>query len=185
MQIYFFSSFVTAVADVIIWVILHLGIGYLCSVIPIQKITIDRSFYQTQSWEKEGGIYQRLFKVRDWKKFIPQGSKLYRNDFSLQHIDSFDPAYLERWLKESVRAEFCHWVMMIPGFFFFLWNSFIGGIGMIFYAILVNLFPIILQRFNRPRIRRMLEQARIKQGFYKNNETNAFLVNLTATPNNN
>ncbi len=65
-------------------------------------------------------------------------------------------AYLESWLKESVRAEICHWAMIIPCFLFFLWNNFALGLGMVAYAFLNNMFPIIVQRYNRPRMRKLL-----------------------------
>lgn len=173
MQVFFWSPLTTFFIDVILWIIIHFGIGYVCSTIPIQKINADQHFYQTHQWEKEGFIYQHLFKVRAWKKYIPQGSKLYRNSYSLQHINSFDIAYLERWLKESVRAEFCHWIMIIPGFFF-LWNTLTGSIAILIYAFLTNLIPIILQRYNRPRIRQLLELVKNKQELYKTKESNAY-----------
>lgn len=150
------------------WLILHFGIGYLCSIIPTSKFNSNKPFYQASPWEKGGDIYQRLFHVRTWKHIIPQGSKVYQNTFSLQHLTTVDPAYLELWLRESIRAEFCHWVMIFPGLLFFLWNDFVGGMAMIIYAVIVNLIPIILQRYNRPRVRRLLKQTGIRKTFVKN-----------------
>jgi glycosyl-4,4'-diaponeurosporenoate acyltransferase len=46
--------------------------------------------------------------------------------------------------------------MIVPGFFFFLWNDVILGWLMVAYAFLNNLPFIIVQRFNRPRIRKLI-----------------------------
>jgi glycosyl-4,4'-diaponeurosporenoate acyltransferase len=159
MQILFLNPLATFVLDVIAWVFLHLGIGYCSSRIPVERFDIDKPFYKTRPWEKGGKIYQQLFHVRAWKRLIPPGSKLYRDAFSLQKLPNMDPAYLKLWLQESIRAEFCHWMMIWPGFVFFLWNSTLGGWLMVAYAALNNFFPIVAQRFNRPRVRHYLELA--------------------------
>ena len=119
-------------------------------------MTQQQRLYRTYFWEKGGEIYQRIFRVRAWKDHLPSGGSLYPNNFSIKTLRSMKVEYLERWLRESCRAEFCHWIMILPGFLFFLWNSVEMAWGMVFYAVLNNVFPIVLQRFNRPRMRRML-----------------------------
>lgn len=158
MQIIFLSPVDTLLLDVAAWVLFHVSIGFCSSRIPAEWLDPNKRFYQSFSWEKGGKIYQCLFRVRSWKRFIPDGSRLYRNAFSLQTLRRLEPVYLERWLKESVRAELCHWLMIFPSGFFFLWNSTMVGWVMVLYAALNNFFPIVMQRFNRPRIRRFLER---------------------------
>jgi glycosyl-4,4'-diaponeurosporenoate acyltransferase len=156
MRVLYLSTLDTVIVDIIAWIVLHLSIGYLCSKIPAAWFNPGSWLYQTFKWEKDGRIYQRFFNVRSWKSHIPSGGSLYPNTFLIQNIQSLDLTYLRRWLVESCRAEFCHWVMMLPGFLFFLWNSIELGWAMVAYAILNNLVPIISQRFNRPRIRKMI-----------------------------
>jgi glycosyl-4,4'-diaponeurosporenoate acyltransferase len=160
MQILFFDTVETILIDIIAWIFFHLTIGYWSSKIPLKWLNPDHWFIRTFAWEKEGMIYQKIFRVRSWKRFIPNGSRLYRGAFSIKNLPTSDPAYLERWLKESVRSEVCHWIMVIPGFLFFLWNTVIVGWIMVAYAFLNNLVPIIMQRYNRPRIRKFLAKAR-------------------------
>ena len=162
MQILFLNPLETIILDLIAWVMFHLGIGYTTSKIPLERFDPDKNFFQTFPWEKNGKIYQELFHVRSWKNLIPQGSRLYPNTFSMQHLPATDPGYLQHWLRESIRAEFCHWMMIIPGFVFFLWNDTFMGWMMVFYAAFNNFFPIVLQRFNRPRVREFLEKVREK-----------------------
>ena len=162
MQILFLDPLETAVVDVVAWIAIHLSLGYLSSKIPLARLDPNRRFFQAFAWEKNGEIYQQLFGVKYWKHFMPNGSALYPGAFSIRNLLSFDPAYLEVWLQESVRAETCHWAMIFPGVFFFLWNSVAGGWGMVAYAVLNNVVPIILQRFNRPRVRRLLARLQME-----------------------
>lgn len=152
----------TILADITAWVIIHLTLGYLSSKIPLHRLNPGKWLFQTFAWEKGGELYESLFRVRSWKKYIPNGSGLYRGAFSIKNLPTYDLAYLERWLIESVRTEICHWLMIIPGFFFFLWNDIALTWINVAYAFLNNIVPIIVQRFNRPRIRRLLAQLEKK-----------------------
>ncbi|HVP20844.1 MAG TPA: hypothetical protein VMS73_03180 [Anaerolineaceae bacterium] len=167
MQIFFLDPTQTILLDIIIWLVIQLTIGYCSSKIPLDWLNPDHWFFQTFGWEKDGEIYQKIFHVRSWKRFLPNGSGLYRGAFSIKNLPTNDPAYLERWLKESVRAEICHWAMIIPVFFFFLWNSVPMGWVNVAYAFLSNLVPIVVQRYNRPRMRKLLdrmENNKLKKG---------------------
>ena len=158
MQIIFLDTVETIIVDVVAWLIFHLGIGYGSSKIPLEKLNPERKFFHTYKWEQGGAIYDKLFKVRSWKQLIPNGSALYKGAFSIRRLPAEnDPEYLQRWLKESVRAEICHWLMILPGFLFFLWNTVLVGWLMVLYAFLNNLVPIVMQRFNRPRMRKLLK----------------------------
>jgi glycosyl-4,4'-diaponeurosporenoate acyltransferase len=156
MRVIFLSAEGTFVLDLLAWLFFHLGIGYFCSQLPITRFDPNRPLYLTYPWEKNGKIYEKLLRVRLWKEKVPEGGKLYPNTFSLKRLASLDLDYLERWLRESCRAEFCHWLLMLPGLLFFLWNDVMVGWLMVGYAVLNNILPIAMQRFNRPRIRRMI-----------------------------
>jgi glycosyl-4,4'-diaponeurosporenoate acyltransferase len=167
MQVLFLNPTQTILLDAIVWLVFQLTIGYCSSKIPLDWLNPDLPFFQTFAWEKGGEIYEKYFHVRAWKHLIPNGSALYRGAFSIKHLPKSDLPYLERWLKESVRAEICHWVMILPCVFFFLWNSVTLGSIMVAYAALNNLVPIILQRYNRPRMRSLLallEKKPIQKG---------------------
>lgn len=161
-QILFLSSIETIILNIIAWGMFHLSIGYLSAKIPLEWLNPDHWFFQTFVWERHGMIYDQLFHVRAWKRFIPNGSALYRGAFSIKNLPTNDPVYLSRWVTESVRSEVCHWIMIIPGFFFFLWNDVAVGWLMVVYAFLNNLIPVIMQRFNRPRMRKLITQLERK-----------------------
>lgn len=163
MRIIFLKPLQTVILDIVAWVVIHLSIGFASSTIPLKKLDPGKRFFHAYDWEQDGRIYEKLFKVRRWKHLIPNGSALYKNAFSIRRLSDSSPETLRRWLKESVRAEICHWLMIPPGFLFFLWNNVLVGWLMVLYAFLNNLIPIVLQRYNRPRLRKLLAIAERKQ----------------------
>ena len=156
MRVIYLSAESTFILDLLVWLFFHLGISYFCSQLPLALFDPAKPLYLTYPWEKNGKIYEKLLRVRLWKEKVPEGGKLYPNTFSLKRLASLDLDYLEHWLKESCRAEFCHWLLMLPGLLFFLWNDVLVGWLMVLYAVVNNVFPIAMQRFNRPRIRRII-----------------------------
>ncbi len=157
MQLIFLSHGQTILLDVVIWVALHLGIGFLASRIPIQRFNPESAIFRTRPWEQDGEIYQKFFHVRAWKKYLFSGAAFYRDAYEIKHLKSFDLENLKLWRRESCRAEFCHLTMIPPGFLFFFWNPPDLGWMMVVYAFLNNFVSIITQRYNRPRISKLIK----------------------------
>ncbi|MFZ3070668.1 MAG: hypothetical protein WA110_06065 [Anaerolineaceae bacterium] len=162
MRIIFLEPGVTFIVDILVWVFFHLSIGSWSSRLPVESFNYDSRFYLSKTWEKGGEIYQKLFKVRSWKKFIPSGAALYKEAYEIKHLTEFSVENVRIWLKESCRSEFCHWIMILPGFLFSLWNNVGMEWVMIAYAVLNNAVPIIMQRYNRPRVRKLLTKLEAK-----------------------
>ena len=78
----------------------------------------------------------------------------------MKHIASMQSEYLERWLVETCRAELVHWLALLSSGVFFLWNPPHLGFIMVLYAVIVNLPCVIVQRYNRPRLVRVLRTRR-------------------------
>ncbi len=156
MRIVYLSDNATFFLDIMMWVFFHLSIGWSSSRIPVSFFDPAQSRYQTKKWEKDGKIYQTLFHVRSWKRIIPSGAALYKDAYEIKNINSFSLDNIRIWLKESCRAEFCHTIMILPGFLFFLWNNTATSWLMVAYAFANNFVPIIMQRYNRPRVRKLI-----------------------------
>lgn len=167
MRIIFLSETDTFFLDVIAWIFFHLSIGYYFSRIPVDHFDPEKSWFLTKSWEKGGEIYQKLFRVKNWKRIIPSGAALYRNTYEIKHLRDMDINGVCLWIKESCRSETCHWIMIIPGFFFYLWNTVEIGRLMLVYAVVNNIVPIIMQRYNRPRARKLLVQIKRRLELYE------------------
>jgi len=86
-------------------------------------LTLRNGGIKQKHREKGGEIYQKIFRVKSWKKLILSGAALYRGAYEVKHITEYSVENVRLWVKESCRSEFCHIVMILPGFLFFLWNS--------------------------------------------------------------
>ena len=157
MQVIFLSDAKTILLDIVSWIFFHLSIGYWSSTINIERFDPNFRLFKTMKWEDGGEIYNRIFKVKKWKKYIPSGAKLYKGAYQVKHIQEITVDNLKIWIRESCRSEYCHIIMFLPCFLFFLWNSADVGWWMVTYAFLNNLVPIVMQRYNRPRAQRYLK----------------------------
>jgi glycosyl-4,4'-diaponeurosporenoate acyltransferase len=67
---------------------------------------------------------------------------------------------LNRFVTETRRAEATHWVLLAAGPLFLLWNPWGLGLVMIAYAVVANVPCLVVQRYNRARLLRVVERAR-------------------------
>jgi len=63
---------------------------------------------------------------------------------------------LARFVAETRRAEYGHWLAIACTPVFALWNPPVGLALMAAYSLLVNVPFIAIQRYNRPRAQRIL-----------------------------
>ncbi len=161
MRVIFLPTLWTIVLDFIAWGIFQPGTAGLSMLIPVGKLDPNKSFFRSACWENEGEIYQRLLNIRAWKRLLPSGGAwLNKQGFRMDQIREFTQDYLDRWIRETCRAEICHWLAIPPSLLFFLWNPPTVGWIMIAYALAFNLPLIIAQRYNRPKMQRVLKKVR-------------------------
>ncbi|HUX21911.1 MAG TPA: hypothetical protein VMW69_11780 [Spirochaetia bacterium] len=137
-----------------IWIILHFGCGYIAHRMPagiFEPASPIGRLLRARQWESEGGIY-RVIGIGKWKGLLPEAGALFRGGFNKRRLRTLDAAYLEGFRRETNRAELSHWLTLISGMSFFLWNPWQIGSAMVGYAILTNLPFIAIQRYNRPRL---------------------------------
>ena len=149
----------TILINGVAWGILQPLIAYLCTRIPVSAFSASTWLFRPRAWERDGAIYQRIFWVRRWKDWLPSGGAVFEGGFSMRRIASSDAIYLHRWLHETCRAELTHWIAVLVSGLFFLWNRPLVALFMVVYALAANLPCIIAQRYNRPRLLRVLRRA--------------------------
>jgi len=132
----------TVVLDSIAWAVIQPTIAYFLIRLPTSAFDPGWWLFQTRNWERGGTIYASLFLVKRWKSLLPSGGTVFEGGFSMRHIVSRRKEYLEHWIRETCRAELTHWIALIA-----------SGL---FYAVLVNMPCVIVQRYNRPRLAGML-----------------------------
>jgi glycosyl-4,4'-diaponeurosporenoate acyltransferase len=161
MRLIHLPTFWTVVVDIIAWFVIHMGVVYVMVRIPLKRFDPEGPLCRSRKWERDGRVYHDVFRIRKWKKFLPDGSPLLGNKgFPKTKLGSRDRAYFAAFLVETCRAEWTHWVIMLFAPLFFLWNSFTVGFIMIFYAAAENIPLVMAQRYNRCRFKRVLGKER-------------------------
>jgi len=159
------SLFWTIMLDSAAWAIIQTGIAYLALRFPPSLLDYRLWLFRPRPWERNGALYEQVFRVRRWKTRLPSaGGTFFRNAFSIRQVASADVQYLDTWVRESCRAELCHWLAILPSLLFFLWNPWPVGFMMIAYAIAFNSPCIIAQRYNRPRLLSILRKRAAQYG---------------------
>ena len=121
--------------------------------ISAEGIDVYVSFLSSGSFE----IYQKIFRVRSWKEYIPViGS------FDKKHLSTeIKNDYLTAYLLESLRAELCHAFSLLFGIVICLFTQGRHADFLIMLWLLaLNMPCIIIQRYNRPRFERIINRPR-------------------------
>jgi glycosyl-4,4'-diaponeurosporenoate acyltransferase len=150
------STFWTVILDILAWFVIHMAVVLTVVRIPRSFFNPDNFLYRTRGWETAGNIYQKGFGIRKWKAYAPDGAGLLKDrGFPKKQLKGRSTDYLRIFLIETCRAEMTHWIIMLFAPFFFLWNRPVVGWIMILYATAENLPLVMIQRYNRQRLRRV------------------------------
>ncbi|WP_100012247.1 glycosyl-4,4'-diaponeurosporenoate acyltransferase [Lentibacillus sediminis] len=158
MQIIEFPAIWTTIIDIIAWVFFHVAISFFTLKMPDRYFENNSFPYKINNWEQDGRFWKNTFLVPKWKSLVPDGAKLFRKGFQKSKLHRQDDAFIKMFILESRRAELTHWLCIPPAIFFFLWNPPWAGWVMIAYALFANLPIIVLQRYNRARLERVLRR---------------------------
>lgn len=147
------------VVNILGWLVLHLLIAWAGTRLTAERFNGNRFLYRSRTWEAGGRFYERWFRIRQWKDALPDGATWFRGGFPKAALRSHDREYLARFVKETCRGETVHWVVMLAAPLFFIWNPPGAGAIMLVYGVLANLPCIVIQRYNRNRLNRLLGRA--------------------------
>ncbi len=162
--------------DVFIYIVQQVARVFIDYLLP--KTWYDSSlwWFQCFAWEDGGNFYKKHFKVEAWKDFLPVVAGLTEVDKS--HLESQDPDYLESFIYDINVSESNHVRAILMTSIFIIWNP-PGMFLLIFTLSLLGHLPfIIIQRYNRPRMQRLL---RINQKRRENQVKRAALAKAAET----
>ena len=146
--------------DILLWLVIHMVIAKLSNEIPMTYFEKGRKLFHIKNPKRSARFYENIIKIKSWKKYLPDGAKIFNEGFEKKSLKDTSEEYLERFILESKRAELSHYLQMLPVPIFFLFNFWWVGLIMIGYALLVNLPCVFAQRYNRPRFEYVLELKR-------------------------
>lgn len=138
------------------WLAIHLGVAWGVTQLAEGWFRPEAWLFRRRRFEAGGALYDRLFRVSKWKRWLPDGAALFRRGFKKNRLLSREPEYLARFARETCRGELAHWLTLVAAPSFFLWNPVGAGVVMIAYAILASVPFIIAQRYNRFRLERTI-----------------------------
>jgi glycosyl-4,4'-diaponeurosporenoate acyltransferase len=149
------STGVTVLLDAAAWAVLSTAVGLGINRLHHRRFEADGPLTRLRAFEEDGRVYDRWLRIRRWKDRVPEAGA-WGVGFAKGHLPSRDRAGLERFAAETRRAEVVHWVLLACGPLFLAWNR--GGLAaaMIAYAVVANVPCILIQRYNRGRLQRLL-----------------------------
>ena len=133
------------------WPLIQLGLAWGFTRMP------ERWFHAPGTLPGEEWLHRRVFLVKRWKDRLPDAAAWFSGGFAKRALRGKDPAYLCRFIRETWRGELCHWCALAFVPLFFLWNPSWADAVIVAYALAANLPCILTQRYNRIRLRRLLE----------------------------
>lgn len=151
-----FSAPVTVLVDVLAWGAIHASTGYFVHRLSTERFRADNRLTRPRAIERGGALYTETFRIRRWKRLLPEAGALFAGGFDKKRLGGRDPLRLERYMAETRRAELGHVLALLAAPAFFAWNPWPVGVFMLAYAIIANGPCIAAQRYNRLRIQRVL-----------------------------
>lgn len=128
---------------------------FIGNALPRRWFRWERFPYRSFSWEREGQIYKAI-RIQDWKDKVPDMSKLCSGMVRKEVRGRPTAGSTERLIAESCVAEAVHFALLFASLpVTVIWN---GAGGWIVYClcILGNLPFMLIQRYNRPRLCKLL-----------------------------
>lgn len=147
----------TIVVDVVAWGVCHTATGYAAHRLDEGRLSSDGWLLRPRRVETPGR-YRRWLRIDRWKDKVPEAGDLFRGGLSKRHLPAYDLAGLQRFARETRRAELAHWWAMGCAPVFVLWNPPLAAGLLIGYGVAVNLPFIAIQRYNRLRIQALIER---------------------------
>ncbi|HET9631619.1 MAG TPA: hypothetical protein VFP73_04435 [Terrabacter sp.] len=149
---------VAVLVDAAVWAGWSTAVGYAAQRLPPDALTRDTWLTRIRGWEGGGRTWEAVG-IRRWKDRLPDfGPAL--GGSSKRHLPGPGAADLERFSAETRRAELVHWAIPLALPVFALWNP--PGLltGMAVYAVAANVPCLVVQRYNRARVDRLLARRR-------------------------
>jgi glycosyl-4,4'-diaponeurosporenoate acyltransferase len=157
MRLIYLDTFWTITLDFFVWLVIHLSVVFVMTRFSDKSFNPQSWLFLARPWEREGRLYEKTFKIKKWKEYLPDGARITKKKgFPKKRLHEKRPPYLGLFIRETCRAEITHWILILLAPFFFFWNKTGVGFIMILYALAENLPLILAQRYNRLRLQRVL-----------------------------
>lgn len=119
--------------------------------------------YKAFEFENDGEIYEKLG-IKSWQSKLPDMSKIFTHFMPPKSMASHpDSTTISIMLKETCVAELIHAILMLFGLGSFRFFKAKTALVVYFIFFFINLPFILVQRYNRPRLKRLLEACKKRE----------------------
>ena len=152
-----------------------LGINVVCAIVCQffeKKINPFSKLHQVGKWEEK---VLKAFNVRAWKDKIPELGKTFNGFDKSQVGDMNDNQHVRRFITQTIVAEYVHISSTILGCFAIFaclptWH--IVGLPLLLANIIINIMPVMVQRYNRPKLMALYKRNERREQLAKTTESN-------------
>ncbi|TCD01201.1 glycosyl-4,4'-diaponeurosporenoate acyltransferase CrtO family protein [Pedobacter psychroterrae] len=143
------------------WILNFLLMFFIVFFTRALKSPLTSTYFNEKSWERRGKIYEQLG-VNFFRKLLVLigWEKVIRKSFPIAH----NSKALENLHYQTKKSELEHLIILIIvlGFNIFVAIKFgvVKSLSLLILNVLLNLYPVLLQRYNRPRIERAMNLSK-------------------------
>jgi len=146
--------------SVLVWILIGFSTGFVIHNLGVTRFDHDTWLTRALRFEDDGNFYQKKLRIRSWKDRLPEKGDLFPDGFSKRHLLNRSTEHLNRFMAETRRAETVHWINLCAGPLFLIWCRPLLGAFMILFGVVAHLPFVMVQRYNRQRLGRLLRRRR-------------------------
>jgi glycosyl-4,4'-diaponeurosporenoate acyltransferase len=139
------------------WILLFYFVCFSASKLKDSFLAKDYIFTKLLSFEKDGSWFRKYLKIDKWKDRVPELGGVFGDGFQKRSIDLGTKDQLQLFIRETRRAELAHWVMTSGWIITIAFNPLWAIVFNLIFAHIVNFPCLIIQRYNRARLIKVLE----------------------------
>lgn len=143
-------------ASSLAWLGISIVVGWWASRWSASQLVNTGPFTTLRHWEGGGAWWQRHLRVRCWKDIVPEAGGVMPGGRSMRHLEARTAEGLARFRGETVRAERVHWLIWSSLPLHLIWCRPSVFVGMVVFGFAFNAPFIVIQRYNRGRLDRLV-----------------------------
>ena len=121
-------------------------------VMPKRFFNPELKIHKVYKWEIK---FFKKININKWKDLVPEAGGVLVGFDKRKVENKEDETYVNKFISETIYAETMHfWSIIFAGFVFFISPSLILTVVLpqFFVNLIINLLPVMIQRYNRPRL---------------------------------
>jgi glycosyl-4,4'-diaponeurosporenoate acyltransferase len=143
---------------VIGWISWSFVIGFIGHRLPLKFLETDTWLTRLRPWGEDRHGYEQVLSIKHWKDQLPEAGDFFPEGFRKSSVGAGDPTVMSRFLAETRRAEYVHIAIWLFWLVTMLWTPAWGVLINLMVGTAFNLPCLWVQRYNRIRLRRVLER---------------------------